>query len=194
MQVCGGEGSRQHCRCFCLQTPSINTNHSLTKLTNRLLLHAQPRSVRAHVFTFDLSVHLRVSVRVYVKCIWVCFLGLELSGGNAATRAEIQDEMRSLVCMLIGCRDEGRFQSQFLPDSQSTNTPPHTGECRGVQQNAKARKGKDLDWCFMSGYIVTGLQKHEAGGITCAEKYIFLSRRAQITSQTNWCLLPVPAD
>ncbi len=73
------------------------------------------------------------------------FLGLELSGGNAATRAEIQDEMRSLVCLLIGCRDEGRFQCQFLPDSQSTNTPPHTGECRGVQLNAKASKGKDLD-------------------------------------------------
>jgi len=115
-------------RCFCLQTPSIN---SLTKLTNTLLLRAYPHSVCARVCAFDLSV--RLCVCVCTDCIWGCFLGLKLSGGNAATRAEIQDEMRSSDCVLIGCRDDGQFQSQFLPDSQSTNNPPQ-GSAEGYNR------------------------------------------------------------
>lgn len=152
VQVCWAEGSGRHCRCFCLHTPSINTNHSLTKLTNRLLLHAQPRSIRACVFAFDLSVRL---LCVYVNCIWACFLGLKFSGGNAATRAEIQDEMRSLDCVLIGCRDDGRFQSQFLPDSQSTNTPPQ-GSAEGYNRMPKRERQRIwIDVLCLD--IVTGL-------------------------------------
>lgn len=110
-------------------------------------------SLASYAFTFSLLISLSasmcvcVSVRVYVNCIGVCFPGLKLSGGNAATRAEIQDEMRSLVCVLIGCRDEGRFQSQFLPDSQSTNTPPQ-GSAEGY--NRMPKRGRERIWIDVS--------------------------------------------
>lgn len=151
-----------------------------------------------YALVFLRLISLSASVCVCTGCIWACFLGLKFSGGNAATRAEIQDEMRSSDCVLIGCRDNGQFQSQFLPDSQSTNNPPQ-GSAEGYNRMPKRERQRiRIDVLCLD--IVTGLQKHEAGGITspalksCVKKYIFLSRRAQIASQTNWSLLLVPAD
>lgn len=178
-------------RCFCLQTPSKNTNHSLTKLTNTLLLHAQPHSVCARVFAFDLSVRL---------CVCVCIVFERVSWDSNSLEGMLQLEQKyktkwdhRTVCWLaVETTASSKASSCLILNLQTI------GSAERYNRMPKwERQRIRIDVLCLD--IVTGLQKHEAGGITSpvlksVKKYIFPSRRAQIASQTNWSLHPVPVD
>lgn len=144
VQVCWAEGSGRHCRCFCLQTPSINTNHSLTKLTNRLLLHAQPRSIRACVFAFDLS------VRLLCVCMWIVFERVSWDSKSLEGMLQLEQKYKTkwdhwTVCWLAAETTAGSKASSCL--ILNLQTLRHKGVQRGTTE-CQSEKGKGFGLMF----------------------------------------------
>lgn len=160
-------------RCFCLQTSSINTNHSLTKLTNRLLWHAQPRSVHAHVFTFDLSVRLRVRVCLCV-CMWSVFVCVSWDWNSLEGMLQLEQKYKmkwdhwSAFWLAVETKAGSKASSCLILNLQ---TRRHRGVQRGTTE-CQSEEGKGFGLMFhvwIYSHRATEVWSRR-NNFTCAEK------------------------